>query len=445
MSRRLLAAIALIAACAPALAQLPTANANSYELDNGIESFAIFVADDDADARHEVPGDGIVNGSANDQMFYEILPKELLNASNGTAPGTMELVSLEVGLMHSFFGICAGSGTSPRLWDMSLHSVTYTNPVSGVANDGRRYPDLGVAPLVTIAGGAIALPPPPACPVPVLSTPFYLLAIELGDATPGSGIVVPADGATDVAWCLWQPGGMSTLPADPCGCEMGGNLSMMTMFTTDERIPAGVTFGSSTAPVAANRNPFHGFRISTTNLNNTNRFQGFHGWPGFREPILQFRYLSTTNQPSSMTGPERGSGSLFMDATGTDVLHTGTRTCASGHLGKTVVHLATANPAAFPLLAQPGMLVTPTSHLLLDPGDPLFYVLTPAWDGMLVSNTTDYHFPEKHVYDSPLNFSFAGPIAPPGIRFYIQAFIVNFASGPPYSIVSTNAAQGTIY
>ena len=45
MSRRsVFAAIALLTLGVPALAQVSVTNANSYELDNGIESFAIFVA-----------------------------------------------------------------------------------------------------------------------------------------------------------------------------------------------------------------------------------------------------------------------------------------------------------------------------------------------------------------------------------------------------------------
>ena len=53
----------------------------------------------------------------NDQMFWQILPKELLNASNGTHPGTMELVAFEFGALTRSSGSAPG-GTPPRLWDM---------------------------------------------------------------------------------------------------------------------------------------------------------------------------------------------------------------------------------------------------------------------------------------------------------------------------------------
>jgi hypothetical protein len=444
MSRRsVFAAIALLTLGVPALAQVSVTNANSYELDNGIESFAIFVATTTPTPGVEVAGDGIVNGSPNDQMFWQVLPKEYLFSSNGTAPGTMELVSFEVGLEHSFFGV-GGGGTPPVLWDMTFHPVTYTNPISGAANDGRRYPNLAAAPILTILGGPLALPVPTGCAAPQYW--IYFLAFELGTATPGSGVQVPADGVNEIAWCFWQPAGMSALPADPNACEVGGNLSMMSMFSTNERVPAGITTGAATpAPTGVNRNPYHGFRTSATNFNNTSNAQGFEAWPGFREPVLQFRFFSTTTLPNAMAGPERGSGALIQDGTGLVTVNPGMRTCASGHLGDLVIHVLTADPVNNPPLAQPGIPVTPTSNLLLNPTDPNFFLLTPILDGFLGSNITDYNFAEKHTYDTPLSFALAGPIAPPGIRYYVQSFIVNIAGGPPFSVLSSNAALGTLY
>ena len=91
------------------------------------------------------------------------------------------------------------------VWDMSFHPVTYLNPFSGAGPDGRRYPNLAAPPILTIVGGPIALPIPSSCTGSGYAT--YLLAFELGNATPGSGITLPADGATDIAWCFWQPRG----------------------------------------------------------------------------------------------------------------------------------------------------------------------------------------------------------------------------------------------
>ena len=188
---------------------------------------------------------------------------------------------------------------------MSLHPVTYVNPISGAGPDGRRYPDLSVPPLVTFLGGPIFFPPQTICPYPQY---LYLsLSFTFATAIPGSGIEVPADGVQELGWCFWQPSGMVVTNPSPTGCTVGGNLSMMSGFSTNERVPNGVTTGAGTpAPTGVNRNPFHGFRTSATNLNNTNANQAFSAHAGFREPVLQFRFLSTTSIPSSMTGPERG-------------------------------------------------------------------------------------------------------------------------------------------
>ena len=66
-------------------------------------------------------------------------------------------------------------------------------------------------------------------------------------------------------------------------------------------------------------------------------------------------------------------------------------------------------------------------------------------DGVLVPNTTDYHSTLKHTDDAPLTVAFTGPIPGPGLTFFLQAFIVNFAAGPPFTMVSTNAIRGRIW
>ena len=444
MSRRaVFAAIALVALGVPALAQVSVTNANSFELDNGPEGYALLTTATTPTPGTEIAGDGNVNGSPNDQMVYTILPKEYMHSSNGTAPGTMELVSFEIALNHSYFGV-AGGGTPPTLWDMSLHPVTYTNPVTLAANDGRRYPNLAAAPVLTIQGGALALPLPPGCAAPQQWS--YYLAFEIATATPGSGVQVPADGTNELAWCCWQPAGMSIPAVSPDSCENGGNLSTVALISTNERVPAGITTGAATpAPSGLNRNPFHGFRPNANGMNNMDKTNGWFIWPGFREPTLQFRFFSTTTLPNAMAGPERGSGALIMDGTGNVAVSPGMRTTASGHLGNLVIHVLTADPVNNPPFGQPGIPVTPTSNLLLNPGDPNFFLLTPLWDGFLGSNIIDYNFAEKHTYDTPTNIPLAGPIAAPGIKFIVQAFIVNIAGGPPFQVLSTNAATGTLY
>jgi hypothetical protein len=354
----------------------------------------------------------------------------------------MELTTFEFHLYHSHFG-SGGAGSTPALrWDMTIHPVTYINPISGAGPDGRRYPNLAATPLVTFVGGPTGLPAPAGCPFP--NAWIYNLSVELGNAIPGSGVMLPADGNTDLAWCFWSPGGMSILPADPTGCELGGNLSLMNLASTNEHVPSGVSTGAATpAPTGVNRNPFHGAR-NATSFNNVSNTTAWEAWPGFREPTLQFRYHYSAGGPTvggSMPAPQRGSGALFMDASGPSVLLPGFRTCASGHLGELVIHVLSSGA----LIPQPGVPVTPTAHLLLDPSDPLFFFLTPSLDVFIGANNTDYIFAQKHTADSPLGLGIGGPIPPPGIQFTVQAFVVNVAGGPPFSAISTNVAHGTVW
>jgi hypothetical protein len=451
MSRRFVfAALALFALSVPALAQVPVSNANSFELENGVENFIIYVATTTPTIGN-VAGTGVVNLTPLDHMFWQIMPKEYLHSSNGTNPGTTELVSLEVDLIHSFFG-SGGGGTPSTFWDITINPVTYVNPISLLGPDGRRYPDLSVAPLITLLGGPSGLPAPVGCAAPQYW--YYSVGIELGTATPGSGIIIPADGNTDLSLTFWSPGGMTATPPDPSGCEVGGNLSMMTLQSTNEHVPNGVTTGAATPlPAGNNRNPFAGLRAlvnlppAGTNFNSRPNINSWEVFPGFRDPTLQFMYFYSSGGPSvggAMAAPERGSGALFMDASTASTMTPGFRTCASGHLGELVIHVLTADVVNFPAFGAPGIPVTPTSNLMLNPADPSFFMLTPLMDGLMVSNTVDYFFAEKHTFDTPMSIGLTGPIPPPGINFLVQAFIVNINTSP-VSVVSTNVAHGNVW
>jgi hypothetical protein len=429
----------------PVFAQVPVTNANSFDLDNGADAFLIFVATT-TPTTGNTAGTGVVNTTINDQMLWTIIPREYMTSSNGTAPGTMELVSQETSLAHSFFGSGGGTGTPSIIWDQTITPVTYLNPVSGSGPDGRRYPDLSVAPLVTIVGGASGLPAPAGCAFPQYWV--YTIGFEYATATPGTGITVPADGLTDLAWCFWSPGGMTATPADPSGCEVGGNLSMMSLISTNERVPLNVTSGAATPlPTGVSRNPLSGTRAITTavpsNFNNRPNTQMFFNWPGFREPTIQFRLNSTTGGTPPFTGPESGSGALWMDATGLLSVEPIMRTCASGHLGQLVVHILESDPINFTPPAQPGFPVTPTSNLMINPADPLFLFLTPIFDGFLGANTIDYAFAQKDTYDTPNGIAIAGPIGLPGITFGVQSFVIDFLPSPP-NVISTNKAIGNV-
>src|SRR5262249_57274042 len=126
---------------------------------------------------------------------------------------------------------------------------------------------------------------------------------ELATATPGSGFFLPADGATDIAVCYWSPGGMTTTPPDPTGCEIGGNLSLETLVSVNERVPAGVAGG--------NTNPYSGSRLSANVFDNLPRTQAYRNIVAFRDPILQQIFKL---QPV-FSSPQAAARSINMDST----------------------------------------------------------------------------------------------------------------------------------
>jgi len=266
--------MALVAFALPAFAQYSAVNANGFQLDNGAEGYSSALNGGSittptiGNVNGQTPP--VVNTTAADQMFYNILPKQYMRSSNGTSPGTTEMVGQQCQFFLSQWGSGGGIQLYDTIWDQSINTCTQINPVSGAGPDGRLYPDLTPAGfLVLIQGGPAGFAPPAQCPGPGL---YWTVQwwVEYGTATPGSGIVLPADGATNLAVCSWSPGGMQTVnPPDQTACETGGNLSLMYNVSTNERVPLGITTGAATpTPPGNNRNPYSGYRKNAADFNN---------------------------------------------------------------------------------------------------------------------------------------------------------------------------------
>lgn len=455
MSKRaVFVAIALVAFALPAFAQYSVVNANGFQLDNGAESYsaALNGGSITTPTVGNVAGQNppVVNTTPADQMFYNVLPKQYMRSSNGTNPGTMEMVGQQVQFFLSQWGSGGGVELYDTIWDQSINTATYINPVSGAGPDGRIYPDLSPAGfLVLIQGGPAGFAPPAQCPGPGLywAVQFW---IEYATVTPGSGIVLAADGATDLVVCSWSPGGMQNVnPPDNTACETGGNLSLMYRVSTNERVPLGVTTGAAVPNPAGNdRNPYSGYRKTAVDVNNEINTRIARNRIVFREPILQQIYTMAPATPA-FAGAEAGSGALHMDGTTAGVVVSpGFRTEATGHLGESVIHVLTADYINYPLFGQPGVAVTPTANLLLNPGDPNFFLLTPAMDTtmafVLAAWGNNGHGWDKDIGDTPLPFGITGPFPGPGIKFYVQAFVVNL-SVSPVTAFSTNVVEGNLF
>jgi len=471
MSRRsVFLAIAVLALAVPhALGQInPFTTDNGFELVNSVGAYTSsfnggFPTQGAAAGSGLCIGLGGLANNPNGYMLWTILPRELMASGNGSVPPKMELTGDTFALFSSQWGedkdwngvpihtlTPPAPWTAPVFYDVSITSVVYANPITNIV-DGRRYPNLAVAPQAIILGGASGLPAPDpsfGCPAP--GQDGYFVERTWANNTPLSGVMVTADGLTDTALVHWQPSGMTqTNPADPSGCEIGGNWSNEYALSISEHMP--VNFPSATV----HRNVYHGYRSSATNYSNMAVVAGGVqniAWflePTFRDPILQFNYNNTDGAAlPAFLGAERGSAQLHMDATAaTAAIFPGMRITATGHLGQYVITVLSTG--AFPgvgLFAQPGYQVTPPSagYLLLDFTDPNFFILDQnGFSGFMGTNVTDYAY-DRDVYDTPTAFGpFVGPVAAPGISYSIQSFIVTSFS--PVTVISTNVAQGNLF
>src|SRR5262245_18411894 len=168
MSRRaVFATMALVALALPTFAQYSAVNANGYQQDKGYEGYYIMNAGTTTPTVGNVNDliPPVVNLTANDQMFYNLLPHEYCRSSNGTNPGTIEMVGQQAAFLLSMWGSGGGIELFDTIWDQSINTCTYVNPISALESDGRRYPDLSPAGfLVLIQGGPAGFAPPASCP-----------------------------------------------------------------------------------------------------------------------------------------------------------------------------------------------------------------------------------------------------------------------------------------
>lgn len=453
MSRRsVLVAIAAVAMAIPILAQYSPVNANSFQTCKGNGGAGVFSPGGNPSVGN-VNGTGVVNLTPIDMMRWTIMPGEYMKSSNGTAPGTMELVSVEQFLFKYWWDILGGVGSPDFIWDQTIEKTTLVNP-NTLAVDGGRYPDLVTLghTVLTLVGGPAGFPiPAPPC-APPGSIIGYQFTNDYATAVPGTGFNIPADG-TDLAWCFWAPGGMTQGPTD--GCEIGGTATTQNFSGVQERIPAAIT-----TPAGLNwGNGRRGVGGSPLFARQTN-VQAFMNWPGFRTPILQPRYTMTGGvgtilpvafAPSALEIPpfqrEVGAGAMTQDGTNPlNTVYPGFRTQCSGHLGELVIHLLTADIVSYPQLAQPGIAVTTNSNLIVNFLDPDIFLLTPGFDTVAasLSNAVSEFVNTKDVADSLTPIGIPGGVAGPGLSYYVQAFVVNLAASP-VTAVSSNVITGNLY
>jgi hypothetical protein len=379
----------------------------------------------------------------------------------------MEFVGHQVAIYYSYWN--NPSGALPQMFDMTFDTVVYPDAVPPAAT--RRFPNYP-APVpvtgasnafLTISGGPIALPPPLGIPTSGCTAGAgvygYTLQIDYAYTGPGGagppGFFIPADGNTDVGVTLWVPGGMALSTAsggatclgiaDPTMCETGGNYTFMALAST---CAAPCVFPSSTTNhehvaiglTPGDRNPYGGWVGGAGVVNNWNRSDSWMHQIGFKEPFVSFSYNPYNQGGAAFWGRERGAGALNMDATGLTQVQPGMRMRCTPCLNNIVAYAFQADPVNYPFLSQPGLPVTPTANLILNPTDPSFFLVTPLLDSTGMSATGQY-VANKHVADTPLVFNVFGPVPP--INFWIQGFVID-PSVTPFSVRSSNVAQGQL-
>jgi hypothetical protein len=454
---------------------------NGPELFNGDDGIVYYFG---CPSIGNIPGQvpPVVNLTPPDQRFFVILPRELMHSGNGTPPnpgattavppgytgGTMEFVGQQVAIFYSYWN--NPSGTLPVMWDQTFDTVTYPDGAPPALS--RRFPAYATPvpvtgasnAFLTVSGGPIALPPPLGIPTSGCTSSNgiygYTLQIDYAYTAPGGGgppgINIPADGNTDVGVTLWAPGGMALGTAaggptclgtaDPTNCETGGNYTFMALAST---CAAPCTFPSPTTNhehVAlglnpTNRNPYGGWVGGAGIVNNWAVSDSWMNQIGFREPFVQFNYNPYNAATSTFWGPERGAGSLNMDATGLAQVQPGMRMQCTPCLGQLVLYVFQSDPVNYNFFQQPGLAVTPTANLILNPADPNFFLITPMLDSIAV-NTVGQYVVNKHTADTPLIFTMFGPQAVP-VDFWIQGFVID-TSVTPFGARSSNVAKGQI-
>jgi hypothetical protein len=455
-------------------------NSNGPELFNGSDGIVYYFG---CPSIGNVPGSvpPVVNLTPPDQRFFVILPRELMLSSNGTPPnpantavppgytgGTMEFVGQQVALYYSWWN--NPNGALPVMYDQTFDTVVY--PDAPPPAPSRRFPNYPTPvpvtgasnAFLTISGGPVALPPPLGIPTSgcTASTGVYgyTLQIDYAYTAPGGagppGINIPADGNTDVGVTLWVPGGMNLSASaggaacvgttDPTFCEGGGDYTFMALAST---CAAPCTFPSPTVNhehvalglTPTSRNPYGGWVGGAGVINNWLRSDSWMNMIGFREPFVQFNYNPYNTATSTFWGPERGAGSLNMDATGLTQVQPGMRMACTPCVGQLIAYVLQVDPINYTLFSQPGVPVTFTSNLLLNPADPGFLLITPLLDSVAV-NTGGTYVANRHTADTPFVFTSVGPIATP-LDFWIQGFVIDTSVSPP-GVRSSNVAQGQI-
>jgi hypothetical protein len=380
-------------------AQVIPGNENDLQLQNGIDLIYIYT---DPSIGPSVGSSGIADFATND-FFWRVDSKDTLRH----CAGTVEITGFDIWDFDGDFTALEGGLNNTALADYYISKSDTTNPP---ANPGQIEPDQtdpnGVV-LTFGAGGPKnnAFLTDPGCP-PVGFITGYELEVDItGGAGVGAGIVVTADGVTDLCLTTFIPGAGHTYSGANTCADGNGDGSMPDGHSTD----VGGAIGETAFDLigGGQYSAFGGFGQAGALGGTDGVKEHASNFLEFAEPILAMNVNSSTGQ-----GIEEGQAGVHYDCPPAAGGSLGARLYAWQGLTRPAAVMGTL---AAPL---PVCVNFKGGKLGLSPTDPLFNIFLGLWQGTVIQ--TDNGLPMTGtVFDdgtfTTLSLPLPGQVIPVGV------------------------------
>jgi len=364
-------------------------------------------------------GDGLFaysDPSTTTDFVWKVFPKETLRAADQNGPHQMELNGITLALYDTSWN------TSPSFYD-----IIFTSGMpSGVPdNIGPNLSDPNATLLSLGSAAALGIPDPctlagnplgcvGGCPPAGLIGGYSVEFALAGGTGPNGGLLVPADGNTDlVVVSNVGPAGMTLTPGTgQCG---QGDYTFCDLHSSNVFAS---TPGEFQAPTASGNSPYGGFSIAGTP--NADAMDEVQDMPvEFQQPVVEGRtsFDPAANPGLGTTG--LGLSSLrFSVGGGTNGY--GTKIVSAGHVGEFGFVFGTVVPQ----LPYPGIPLF-GMDILVNIADPLANTTSSFWNGTITPVNNGGPPFDDGVLVMPL---LTVPVAGIGAPFNFQGYTLNFST-----------------
>jgi len=350
-------------------AQVIPGNENDLQLQNGIDLIYIYT---DPSIGPSVGSSGVADFATND-FFWKVMSKDALRS----CAGTLEVTGFDIWDFDGDFTALEGGVNNTALADYYIAKSDTTNPP---ANPGQIEPDQADPNGVVLSFGAggpknNAFLTDPGCPPAGYITGYELEVDITGGAGVGAGIVVTANGATDLTLTCFIPGAGHTYSGANTCADGNGDGSMPDGHSTDAGGAIGET-GFDTIG-GGQYSAFGGFGQAGALGGTDGIHEAASNFLEFAEPILAMNMKS--GAPS--TAVEEGLHGVHYDCppvAGANGGSIGARLYAWQGIGRPAAVMGTlAGPLTTCVNFKGGKLG-------LSPTDPLFNVFLGLWQGTVI-------------------------------------------------------------